>query len=519
MESIISVASHPPIRGIVIRLPFQATAYRLFSRLRAPITPGEVRRTERWLASARVFLAIAALVAIWMDPSDFGYSLWAYWILGLYIVHGVVVMLLLRFRQESTSSFRLLVHGADIVWPVLVTLFATGNGSPFFLFFVFVLGASAYRWGLRETFGTSVAAVSLLWVESFAVGHGLTSRIDDVLRRYRLPPLDVNTSQFQPKHLFMLSAYLLVMGLLIGYLAEQQKQLRSERAIIARVLGRARVEAGLTGTLQEILHELLAIHGARRALIASQETNTYRVFVGDLQAPDSGLSQLHWLESSPLDRETYLYESDADACLALSQDGTYQFIAVDREGVRMRSGVEQPLASLAKLYSFESLATVSFVFAQEWWGRIFLLDPVMGGDREDDLRFLQELVRQVGPAVYNVYLLRRLRQRAGAVERARVARELHDGAVQSLIAMEMQVDLLRRQAETKASSFAGDLERIQGLLREEVLKLRELMQQMKSLDVDGKRLPGFLAETVERFQRETGIQASFLSEVEDTGQP
>jgi len=82
-----------------------------------------------------------------------------------------------------------------------------------------------------------VAAVSLLWVESFAVGHGLTSRIDDVLRRYRLPPLDVNTSQFQPKHLFMLSAYLLVMGLLIGYLAEQQKQLRSERAIIARVLG------------------------------------------------------------------------------------------------------------------------------------------------------------------------------------------------------------------------------------------------------------------------------------------
>ena len=83
----------------------------------------------------------------------------------------------------------------------------------------------------------------------------------------------------------------------------------------------------------------------------------------------------------------------------------------------------------------------------------------------------------------------------------------------------MQVDLLRRQAETKASSFAPDLERIQKLLREEVLKLRELMQQMKSLDVDGKRLPGFLAETVERFQRETGIQARFLSEVEDAGQP
>jgi uncharacterized damage-inducible protein DinB len=28
-------------------------------------------------------------------------------------VHGVVIMLLLRVRQESTSSFRLLVHAAE----------------------------------------------------------------------------------------------------------------------------------------------------------------------------------------------------------------------------------------------------------------------------------------------------------------------------------------------------------------------------------------------------------------------
>ena len=503
----------------MIRLPFQATAYRLFSRLRAPITPGEVRRIERWLASARVFLAIAALVAIWMDPSEFGYSPWAYWILGLYIVHGVVVMLLLRFRQESTSSFRLLVHAADIVWPVLVTLFATGQGSPFFLFFVFVLGASAYRWGLRETFGTAVAAVSLLWVESFAVRHGLGGWMDHIVTRNGLPRLAVNVSQFEPKRFFMLSAYLLVMGLLLGYLAEQQKQLRAERAIIARVLGRARVEAGLTGTLQAILHELLSMYGAGRALIASQETNKYRVFVGDLQAPDPGLSQLRWLESSPLDRETYLYESDADACLAVGKDGLYQFIVLDRDGTRMRNATPQPLASLAKLYSFGSLATVSFLFGQEWWGRIFLLDPVFGGNREDDLRFLQELVRQVGPAVYNVYLLRRLRQRAGAVERARVARELHDGAVQSLIAMEMQVDVLRRQSAAQSSPLTSELGRIQGLLREEVLKLRELMQQMKSLNVDSSTLVRYLGDTVERFQRETGISARFVAEMDEVEMP
>src|SRR5207245_10492983 len=122
----------------------------MFSRLVAPIIPGEVRRIERYLASARVFLAISALVAIWMDPSELGYSRWGFGILGLYIVHGIVVMLLLRFRKESTASFRLLVHASDIIWPVLVILFATGQGGPVFLFFVFLLVLCAYLavlWG------------------------------------------------------------------------------------------------------------------------------------------------------------------------------------------------------------------------------------------------------------------------------------------------------------------------------------------------------------------------------------
>ncbi len=102
------------------------------------------------------------------------------------------------------------------------------------------------------------------------------------------------------------------------------------------------------------------------------------------------------------------------------------------------------------------------------------------------------------------------------MERARFARELHDGAVQSLIAMEMQVDVLRRQSGSAAPAIEQELGRIQGLLREEVLKLRELMQQMKSLDVDSDRLLSFLSDTVERFQRETGITARFVSEL-DTG--
>ncbi len=75
-----------------------------------------------------------------------------------------------------------------------------------------------------------------------------------------------------------------------------------------------------------------------------------------------------------------------------------------------------------------------------------------------------------------------------------------------------------RQAEADRP-IGGELARIQSLLREEVLKLRELMQQMKAIDVDAQRLLGVLNDTVERFQRETGINARFVTDIEDLDMP
>jgi signal transduction histidine kinase len=458
-----------------------------------------------------------------MDPGAVRYSVWAYGLLAFYIAQGVFIIMLLRRRQESTASFRLLVHGADIVWPAIISTFTTGQSNPFFLFFVFVLAAAAYRWGLWETVGTAVAEVLLLWAEGLALSMGVVDWLNQFLMVHHWPLLRLDASDFEPKRLFMRSIYLVVMGLLLGYLAEQQKQLRAEKAVIARILGRARVETGLSGTLQEIVGEMLAMYGSKQALLASQEANSHRVFLGEVRMIEGAPSSFLWKEPAAADRETYLYDCAAETCYAVRGNGDsgggVVIRGLDQDGARVRNISPTLLDRFAQQHPFHSLMTVTFLFAQEWWGRVFLLDPTLTGDTEEELRFLNELVRQVGPAVYNVYLLRRLRLRAGAVERARVARELHDGAVQSLIAVEMQVDVLRRQSANDPASVTGELGRIQGLLREEVLKLRELMQQMKSMDVDSRKLLGFLNDTVERFQRETGISARFLSELEDLEMP
>ncbi len=488
-------------------------------RRRAPVSSGEIRRIERWLATARVLLAACALVAVLMNAGGIRYSVWAGGLLAFYLAQGVIIILLLRRRQQSTLAFRLLVHGGDIVWPALISLFASGEGNPFFLFFVFVLAAAAYRWGLWETVGTAAASLFFLWAESLVVHFGFAAWANQMLISLHLPLFRIQIVNFEPRDLFMRSIYLLVMGVLLGYLAEQQKQLRSEKAVIARVLAGVRLEAGLTGTLQEILSDLLTIYGASAAWVASQEANSQHVFVGEISAVNGTPTVLHWRESAGNDRDAVLYESSVDTCYVKRNHAGFDSIGLDHEGNEVSDFIPSFVDALVKQRPFDSLTTVSFLMGKEWSGRIFLFDPALTADIEEELRFLQEFVRQVGPAVYNVYLLRRLRLRAGAVERARFARELHDGAVQSLIAVEMQVDVLRRQAPERPDIVTDELARIQSLLREEVLKLRELMQEMKSLDLDSRKLLGFLSDTVERFQRETGIAARFVTDLEDVEMP
>ena len=484
------------------------------------VSPEEVRRTERWLATARVFLTMSALIAVWVDPGEVR-SAWVYALLAFYITHGAAVVFLLRSWDESTRGFRLLVHAADVVWPAVISLLMSSQSNPFFLFFVFVIAAAAYRWGLLETVMTSVASVVLLWIESFIIRLRGFESLEHWLSAHRLPPLAPDVIDFDPKRLFMQSVYLIVMGFLLGYLAEQQRKLRAEKDEGARLLGMVRMESGMAANLAQIIGEILRLYHASRALVASRESGNQKISLAKIEAV-KGLCQLEWLDAGASGADTYLANPSAHAWYARrsgkDHESEISCLTLSISGEPVAPPDQDTLQALAQIHGFERLVAISFSSGPELSGRILLLDPQLTSTPEEDLRFLQDLIRQVGPAVYNVYLVRRLRRRAGALERARLIRELHDGAVQSLIGVEMQVDVMRRTHPLTAS-LSLELERIQQLLREEVLKLRELMQEMKSADIDARKLPGFLHDAVDRFQRETGIRTRFVMDDQELALP
>jgi signal transduction histidine kinase len=151
--------------------------------------------------------------------------------------------------------------------------------------------------------------------------------------------------------------------------------------------------------------------------------------------------------------------------------------------------------------------------AEQWQGRVYLFGATPRGSLERQLHFLEALCEHIAHGLTNVFLLTRLRSQAGAAERARVARELHDGTIQALCGIEMKVEAVRRESVGMPTSTGQELAEVQEMLRQEVLGLRELMQALRPIEMDTReQLSDVLASIVERFRRDSGVSARFASQ-------
>ena len=186
-------------------------------------------------------------------------------------------------------------------------------------------------------------------------------------------------------------------------------------------------------------------------------------------------------------------------------DRAPHFLALDAVGSGVRRLHSDDLQTCLPASKVSSLMVSSFDFGEGWNGRLILYGPSVQRDSKRALRFLQRVVKQIGPAVTNICFLRDIRNQIENRVRARLTRELHDGTIQSLLGAEMQIDVLRRQNPGPSGETEQRLAVVQSLLHREVANLRELIEDTKPLNFSPNELPDFLAELVGKFRRETDI--------------
>jgi len=420
-----------------------------------------------------------------------------------YVVASLVLLVRLKVGGEPSRSFVVSAQVNDVGWPALLCLLAELPNTTFFLLFLFALIAAAFRWGFVETMATAIVSAMLLLFQAIMVAYGPLTLRD--------PPF----APAEPSRVLLRCAFLLMAGSLLGFLAETEKQLRAEIVLTNHLLSLTRVGGRFATVLQNVLSELGRVFQGSAVYEIAAQSSTGRTFRWEI--PSLANSAIHVREIAPADKTFEMLPGYPHTFFMhrTGSNGACSVTALDEEGRRLKieqtEGLEMPWPEA------NSLLVVSHEMGRDWYGRMIFLDAHLGRQREHELRFAQNVMRQVAPALYSVYLFRGFRSRAGATERTRVARELHDTTIQSLISIEMQVDVLRRHNANCAVS--AELGRIQELLRNEVLNLRELMQTMRPVEIGRHQLLDFMAELVERFSRDTGIAVRFISELQEVTVP
>ena len=164
--------------------------------------------------------------------------------------------------------------------------------------------------------------------------------------------------------------------------------------------------------------------------------------------------------------------------------------------------------------SVSSLLSVQIPAVGESIARLFLINPSVN-EGESMLAAMVRLAGDVGPSLLVRHERARLRTEIRAEERALVARELHDGVIQALLALEIRTHLLKRQAGFAAP--ARDLAFIEEGLHLQIAALRDLTGKLRPAEIEPAQLLIHLQTLIERFRRETRIAVTFTGDAQELG--
>jgi signal transduction histidine kinase len=155
----------------------------------------------------------------------------------------------------------------------------------------------------------------------------------------------------------------------------------------------------------------------------------------------------------------------------------------------------------------DRVAVFDVAVREYWVGRVFFLDPLDHGPA--DRPGFGLLVQQCVSALSATRDVPRIRRRAAAHERARLARELHDGVLQELAVIDIELEVMRRKGTPQPEVLAARVADLQARLNGQLRELRHISQRARAYEVDPLRLASAIAELIDKFSRESGIEASY----------
>jgi len=201
-----------------------------------------------------------------------------------------------------------------------------------------------------------------------------------------------------------------------------------------------------------------------------------------------------------------------------NKNGNDQFLTFDSRGREKVSKESVPGAVSRSFGGYTTVISASVELGDEWQGRFVMYDPSVEQANGTALDLLKKFSQNAARSIHAAHLCLRASRETAGEERAHLARELHDGTIQSLLGVELRLEGVKRRADFPPG-IKENIDELQDIIRREAKSLRNLVNDSRRKALRPERLLEFLSDLLERFQRDSGVVTRFFADLDNDPMP
>jgi signal transduction histidine kinase len=489
-----------------------------------PLDGTERLYLERQVTLGRVILVALSLVTL-LETSGTSVRKASVAFLCVYLVVAMGAALEDTLFREVRFRIPIVVDFLALA----VFLYLTPSVSAFWFLFLFAVFAQANRGNTR---------VMLALVFTATAGIIFRVALADLFRWQSI------------WHWLAVGLGTIISGLGMGFLGAREREHLNRQRLLEKIAGQLRFDRGLTESVRQALGELTIAFDCEQACLAVRDDDVERLFVWKVSKTDR---EPRGPEVVSLTRsDTFLIDAlEVSMCWNFRAGGGEGFGWDRRTGRRFRT-VPPPPESTRDEFGAVSLMAATLDAGGQPTGRVLLVNPsgpsgppgpsgpseprepgtsptpvrtegVNGNHSSEhgapgrrfsqaDLRWLEQVVRHLGPPLENVFLMRNLRTHAVELERSRISRDLHDGILQTLLSLIIQLDVLRNKVVQDPQKARAEIGNLRKIVQQESEELRSMVTGMRPVRVEGADMRELMQGFAERFRSEYGLAVDLFIE-------
>jgi len=446
-------------------------------------------RVDGIIALGRLVIIPYGLLAFGRDPSPAG-LLWGtgFALLAGYCLYVVGVCGYAWLGRAPTRWRRVADQVLDGTAGLLLIALTGGTSSPFFSYLGFPVLFATLCWRLRGALAAGVPTAAAF----VALG---------IFEIQWKAPFETNT-------FIVRTVYLGALTGLLGYMGAYEQRVRRAMVALATWTPPVKVEAADIAKTMEMVG---AVAGARRAVLAWSEGGEPGLQI----AFWTGLGVLRWAEED-YTVDGLVAERLADIDFASRDVAATTVPIMWIANGRLNSQHSAHAIPFALQHRFAMRSVISVCLHTELIrGRLFLLD--IPNVTSDDLVIAGLLARQLQGHLEYRLTARQLAATAAAEERMRLARNVHDGVLQTLTGIRLQLEAARHLMPARPVQAEGILLELEDIVLGEHQTLRRLVTRLRRAEPGAAELDAKLADMVAalvlRIERQWNVQVDVLTPI------